>query len=73
MELSMRGWEDSCAGGGDWAATLANWEVIFDSVLQFDFLFYSMVGGFGFMQLLSFHCVLGDGQLFPAGNKPRFS
>lgn len=32
------------AGGGDWAVTLVNWEAISDSVLQFDFLSYLMVG-----------------------------
>lgn len=32
------------AGGGDWAVALVNWEAIFDSVLQFYFLSYLMVG-----------------------------
>lgn len=33
------------AGGGDWAGIFANWEAIFDSVLQFDSLSYFMVEG----------------------------
>lgn len=33
------------AGGGDWAGIVANWEAIFDSVLQFDSLSHFMVEG----------------------------